>query len=269
MAKNKSALTGLPVAGLLLSLMVVGFFLQLLFAWYNAASLNKIDFTSGLYFSKNHVWNYPWTMVTYVFFHADLEHFIWNILVLGYVYFAYREIFGNRDWLITWLLGSAVGAVVFAIANHATFLVGASCALWALLGYALVQEIRRSREVWDWKRVGRVMLFFVLFVGQFYFSDEKVAIASHMGGLVAGVVFAIIKQFGEMGLWKKFVSWITGSPRLTVERSNPRFKTDDEFNTERKMKEDYLNSILEKIARSGYDSLSSKERTFLENQSQK
>jgi membrane associated rhomboid family serine protease len=249
--------------------MVVGFFLQLILAWYTTASFGSSDYSAWIYFSKDHALIYPWTFLTYAFFHADIEHFIWNVLVLGYLYFSYREVFGNRNWIQTWVLGSVVGAVVFAIANHATYLIGASCALWAILGYTLVKEIQWRDRLWNWKRVGRVSLFFVLFVGQFYFSDEKVAISSHLASLIAGVVFSVIKQFVEMGLWKKLVNWISGSPKLTVERSNPRFKTDDEFNTERKLKEDYLNSILEKIARSGYDSLSSKERVFLENQSQK
>jgi hypothetical protein len=45
-----------------------------------------------------------------------------------------------------------------------------------------------------------------------------------------------------------------------------RFQTDDEFNAERKLKEDYLNSILDKISRSGFESLSAKEKSFLEQQ---
>ena len=43
----------------------------------------------------------------------------------------------------------------------------------------------------------------------------------------------------------------------------------DEFNAERKLKEDYLNSILDKISRSGFESLSIKEKQFLEQQKEK
>jgi len=248
--------------------MVVGFFVQLIAAWYAGVG-SSASFDEWVYFSSGDFFSHPWTLFTYVFFHADVEHFLWNLVIYGYVYFAYRECFTNRLWLLTWLLGSAVGAVVFAIAHSETFLLGSSTALWALLGFSFLYEWRSLNGNWNGKRVVRVLLFFVLLIGQFYFSDEKVAIRSHLGGMVTGIVVGIFQNSIGMGLWKKFVEWISGSPKLTVKRSNARFKTDDEFNTERKLREDYLNSILEKIARSGYDSLSSKERAFLENQSEK
>ena len=44
-----------------------------------------------------------------------------------------------------------------------------------------------------------------------------------------------------------------------------RFISDDEFNDMRKIKEDKMNSILEKISKKGYDSLSQHEKNFLNN----
>ena len=68
---------------------------------------------------------------------------------------------------------------------------------------------------------------------------------------------------------EKIFSWFKPAPKLTVERSNKRFQTDDEFNAERKLKEDYLNSILDKISRSGFESLSIREKQFLEQHKEK
>lgn len=242
--------------------------MQLIAAWY-AADGSSVQLESWLYFSGKRFLVHPWTLFTYVFFHADIEHFLWNLLIYGFLYFTCRFWFSNRTWTFTWLIGGAVGAVVFAIAHHETYLVGSSTALWALLGYTLLREWQERKSLWTRKRVVRVLMFFVLFVGQFYFSDEKVAVSAHLGGMASGVLLGLIQNSRPMGLWKRLVDWISGSPKLTVNRSNARFKTDDEFNTERKLREDYLNAILEKIARSGYDSLSSKERSFLENQSDK
>jgi hypothetical protein len=44
-----------------------------------------------------------------------------------------------------------------------------------------------------------------------------------------------------------------------------RVISDDEFNDMRKRREDKLNSILEKISKNGYDSLSQHEKNFLNN----
>jgi hypothetical protein len=46
-------------------------------------------------------------------------------------------------------------------------------------------------------------------------------------------------------------------------------KSDDDFNSERKEREDRLDLILEKISRHGYDHLSKEEKKFLFNQSKK
>lgn len=248
--------------------MVVGFFVQLIAAWYAGVGGVK-GFDEWVYFSARNFLSHPWTLFSYVFFHADLEHFFWNLVIFGYVYFSYRDCFTNRLWILTWLLGSAVGAVVFALANSEAVLLGSSSALWALLGFAFLHEWQGRFDKWNSRRLIRVVLFFVLLIGQFYFSEEKVAVRAHIGGMASGLVIGIFQNSITMRLWKRFVDWISGSPKLTVKRSNARFKTDDEFNTERKLREDYLNSILEKINRSGYDSLSQKERTFLENQSEK
>jgi hypothetical protein len=46
-------------------------------------------------------------------------------------------------------------------------------------------------------------------------------------------------------------------------------KSDDDFNSERKEREDRLDLILEKISRHGYDHLSKEEKKFLFNQPKK
>jgi hypothetical protein len=44
-------------------------------------------------------------------------------------------------------------------------------------------------------------------------------------------------------------------------------KSDEEYNAEAKFKQDKINSILDKISKSGYDSLSKEEKNYLFNQS--
>jgi hypothetical protein len=58
--------------------------------------------------------------------------------------------------------------------------------------------------------------------------------------------------------------WFGLAPKLSVNQKNPRFKSDEEFNQEKKLKAEYLDFILDKISRSGFESLSKSERKFLE-----
>ena len=63
----------------------------------------------------------------------------------------------------------------------------------------------------------------------------------------------------------KIVDWFKGLFKSKPIKFKKRFISDDEFNSRRKYREDKMNSILEKISKSGYDSLSQHEKNFLNN----
>lgn len=63
----------------------------------------------------------------------------------------------------------------------------------------------------------------------------------------------------------KFINWIKSLFTSKPQQVRKRVISDDEFNSRRKGKEDKLNSILDRIARHGYDSLSQHEKNFLDN----
>jgi hypothetical protein len=58
-----------------------------------------------------------------------------------------------------------------------------------------------------------------------------------------------------------------GKSKPTSSRQNARYKTDEEFNSEKRQKPERMDQILDKISKSGYDSLSKAEKDFLFNQS--
>ena len=52
-------------------------------------------------------------------------------------------------------------------------------------------------------------------------------------------------------------------------KTNTRYKTDEVFNTEKRSQQERIDNILDKIAKSGYDSLTREEKDFLFKQGQK
>jgi hypothetical protein len=56
---------------------------------------------------------------------------------------------------------------------------------------------------------------------------------------------------------------------MKVEKGGSRVKTDEEYNAEKKQKQIEIDKILDKIAKSGYESLTKKEKDFLFSQSKK
>lgn len=62
----------------------------------------------------------------------------------------------------------------------------------------------------------------------------------------------------------KLLNWISGLFKKTETKSR-RPLTDDQFNELKSKKQKKMDSILDKISKNGYDSLSNHERIFLNN----
>lgn len=63
----------------------------------------------------------------------------------------------------------------------------------------------------------------------------------------------------------KFINWIKSLFTSKTPKVRKRFISDDEFNDMKKRREDKMNNILDKISKTGYESLSQHEKNFLNN----
>lgn len=61
------------------------------------------------------------------------------------------------------------------------------------------------------------------------------------------------------------INWLKNLFKLKPDKVRKRFISDDQFNSMKKYREDKMNSILEKISKKGYNSLSQYEKNFLDN----
>jgi hypothetical protein len=106
--------------------------------------------------------------------------------------------------------------------------------------------------------------------------NDGVAHFAHLGGAIFGAfsirnllsrnnIMVRIQKLGD-SLMKAIRSIFKGTPKQP-KRSNTRMKTDEEYNIERKTKQEKIDKILDKISKSGYESLTRQEKDFLFNQS--
>ena len=72
-------------------------------------------------------------------------------------------------------------------------------------------------------------------------------------------------------LWNTLTGLFKKNPnRMKVKKggkTNTRHKTDEEYNIDAKSRQEQVDKILDKISKSGYESLTKKEKDFLFNQS--
>lgn len=204
----------------------------------------------------------PWSVITHFFVHVSLGHLLLNAIVLYSLGHWVEEEKGGSYVNKLILSGALMGLVCYAFTgflqdSHDRYLVGSSAGAMAVMGALLAIQPRRKVSFFG------VVIIEVLWLVVFVVLIDLIGIRqgwnvgghlAHWGGLLIGYLFA------KYGVERKK----SRNSDLIIHR---RPKTDDEFNEERLIKERRLNAILDKINRSGFDSLSKAEKDFLKEQS--
>ncbi|MFM7667800.1 MAG: rhomboid family intramembrane serine protease [Bacteroidota bacterium] len=228
----------------------------------------------------------PWGLVTSIFAHFSLWHFVLNMLFLYFSGKMFEQLFDAKRLWYTYLFGGIAGGI-FEIIAHAIFpalqnsqivIVGASGSIMAI--FMALAFYRPNVNVMLFGLFPVRLIFLALF---FLLSDlislgmnDGVAHFAHLGGAIFGAlsirnlgnknnIMNFIQRWGD-SLSKSIKSIFKGSSKQP-KRSNSRMKTDEEYNMEKKSKQEKIDQILDKISKSGYESLTRQEKDFLFNQS--
>lgn len=225
----------------------------------------------------------PWSLVTHLVAHIEPGHFLFNMVVLysmGKLFMT--MVLPRRIWWV-YLLGGISGYGLFVVsyagsnvlsAGRDHFILGASAAVMAIVTATAVIQPRRVVYLFNAIRLELMWLAILLAVldlasiRQSFNSGGHIA---HLGGALFGLIFGLLERAGirRFSDVKHFIQHISKRKNMRVVRGHSRPKTDDEFNTERAERQKKIDAILDKIGRSGYESLSQSEKDFLFKHSQK
>jgi len=224
----------------------------------------------------------PWSFITYGFVHYDFFHILFNLLILYYISRMILNLFRPKMALNIYFLGIISGALAFLFVFNVvpnlflkptSGLVGASAGIRALLiflgVYMADTEVRVLVVNVKLKYIA-ILLVVMDVLGLFTWNQG--GNVAHLGGALLGYFYAIkLKQGKDIGTGfekalDSVVSWFKPKTTLkTVHRKKEKGeyagKTKDEFNTFNKQKK--IDLILDKISKSGYDSLTAEEKEFL------
>jgi membrane associated rhomboid family serine protease len=231
----------------------------------------------------------PWTVFTYMFTHTGLGHIFWNMILLWFGGRMFQDLLGGKRLLGYYLLGGLCGLTLFIVAHNllpglhggssAPGIMGASAGVLSVfIGIATY----RPDMVVHLILIGPVKLMYVAAV--FLLLDlvgigsgDGVAHEAHIGGALFG--FVASRQLTKGNDWSMgFIALLERiaapfgrkkAPRLRVEKKFARSTVarDMQHNASKREKQARVDSILDKISRSGYDSLSKEEKDFLFNAS--
>ncbi len=223
----------------------------------------------------------PWSVVTYSFFHAGFGHLFWNMIILYFAGRIFLNLFGARSFINVYFLGIILGGLLFLLSYNVfpafmgtrTALIGASAGVTAVLIFVCTympnQEVRLiffNIKLWY---IGAIVVLIDLI--QIAGPNSGGSIA-HLGGALLGYVFARqLLQGRDIG--KGFSSFLDSmaslfkrrekkAPMKTVYRKK-QAATKASVNYEKENRQRKIDAILDKISKSGYESLSQEEKDFL------
>jgi membrane associated rhomboid family serine protease len=223
----------------------------------------------------------PWTLITYMFTHIALLHIFWNTITLYWFGQILSEYIHQKKIIPLYLIGGICGALItillftiipsFHIYLGAP-LIGASAGVTAIIVAAatLIPNVNINMMF-----IGPVKLIyvalFVIFIDILNVAsyDNIGGNLSHLGGALMGYIFIVQYKKGRdlsKGI-NRFFDWISGlfkpSPKNKMKVAYKRSVPDEEYNFNKKMEQEKINIILDKISKSGYESLSKSEKEIL------
>lgn len=215
---------------------------------------------------------HPWRFITYFFVHVEIFHLAFNMMFLYWFGQILQEVVGNNKSVQTYFYGGIMGAITFLLAYHfipfferqsGSFLLGASGGVFAIVLAAAT--LRPNYEV-HLVFIGPVRIKYIAGFYLIWSLLETVGAnaggqIAHLGGALVGFTMGYLHEHPIR--WNKFRKKDSPfiNPELTRE-VKPRKQAEN-------IEEDELNQILDKISKSGYDSLSKSEKRRLFKASQK
>lgn len=126
-----------------------------------------------------------WQLFTSMFVHATIIHLGGNLLFLLVFGLRCEEMFSLPEYLAVYLLGGLAGNVLSLVMGPNFISVGASGAIFALFGAAVIYDRRRLGQ----SIVGALIFAFFLLL---FSSGENVNYLAHIGGLVTGLLIGYV-----------------------------------------------------------------------------
>jgi membrane associated rhomboid family serine protease len=252
--------------------------------------LYKVDFTKDVvgWFAVpaalDKLVTQPWTLITYMFLHFDFWHILFNMLWLYWFGRIFLEYLNERQLLTTYIIGGLAGAVFYILSYNLfpkfedsyrqSVALGASASVMAIVvAISLyVPNYRMHLLFIGPVKIIYIALFSVVLDVLMIRSTNSGGHLAHLGGALWGFFFIYmlknridISSIFSLFSFKRIRNPFKRNKKAKFKKvyTNTRVKTDEEYNLEKKMTQQKIDEILDKISRTGYENLSKQEKELL------
>jgi membrane associated rhomboid family serine protease len=253
----------------------------LFYLWNNDAIGYQMTEYIAVSSNTKEVLTKPWTLVTYSFLHVHFFHILFNMIVLYVGGRLFSQFIGEGRLVPTYILGAIVGAG-FYIAAYNFFPAfesvrtqglawGASASVLAIFFTVAVYMPNYQLPLLLFGRI-RLKYIAIVFVIIDLLSIERGnpgGHIAHLGGAAWGFLYATLlkTRFDPAGffykVFKSLKNLFSRKSKIRVHYTSSRPLNDYEYNKQRAENQKEIDRILEKISKSGYQSLSAKEKETL------
>lgn len=225
----------------------------------------------------------PWSMLTYMFMHAGLMHILFNMLWLYWFGALFLTFFSAKHLRGLYILGGISGGLLYMGAYNIfpyfspmidySFMLGASASVLAIVAATAYREPNYPIRLLLFGTV-RLKYLALIVIGTdllFITSNNAGGHIAHLGGALAGLWFAAgLSKGTDMTSWINKIldvvislfSFKPRKPKMKVHYSTNRQK-DYDYNTHKKVQSEEIDRILDKLKKSGYESLTTDEKKNL------
>jgi membrane associated rhomboid family serine protease len=220
----------------------------------------------------------PWSLFTYMFYHEEILHILFNLLWLFWFGKIFLEFLDSKKLLSLYIFGGLSGAALFILffnifpafqSQIGAPMLGASAAIMAIV--IAISFYVPNYEVYL-LFLGRIKLKYIALVSIILdiilirYENAGGHIA-HLGGALYGYLYITQLKKGKdivrgyISIFDGIAKWFKPKKKMNVSCKRP--VDDFEYNKSKFDKQKEIDRILDKIAKGGYDSLTKDEKDFL------
>jgi len=224
----------------------------------------------------------PWTLISYMFLHKGLFHILMNMLILYFGSQIFLQFLSEKKLVSYYFLGGLFGGLLYLLTFNVfpvfdgvasnSILLGASASVMAILvavATYVPSYVVRLMFIGDVKLKYIAIGYIVLDLISIQSNNSGGHIA-HLGGALFG--FVAIQQLKKgkdiTSGFSQVLAYIKAmfKPRKkmkVVYKKQGKSKSDKDYNAQKASNQKKVDAILDKISKSGYESLSAEEKAIL------
>jgi membrane associated rhomboid family serine protease len=160
----------------------------------HATGLDVVNVDYGLLgpaIDQDHEW---WRIVTAGFLHVNLLHILFNMAALAQFGRVLEASFGRIRYISLYFVSLLAGSAGALLVKPDAVTVGASGAIFGLIGALALTMHRRGMNIWNTGIGGLLVINLVI-----TFAIPNISVGGHIGGLIGGVATALVLDPSRRG----------------------------------------------------------------------